>query len=71
MVPDVPPLNATSGMVRLRTTLGIVLQFRFAQKDPMCRYGVAVGLAAGTGVLDCSGLGLGLLTGDSFGVGDE
>ena len=37
----------------------------------MCRYGVAVGLAAGTGVVDCSGLGLGLLTGDSFGVGDE
>jgi hypothetical protein len=35
------------------------------------RYGVAVGLAAGSGVADCSGLGLGLLTGDSFGVGDE
>jgi hypothetical protein len=34
------------------------------------RYGVAVGLAAGSGVADCSGLGLALLTGDSFGVGD-
>ena len=36
------------------------------------RYGVAVGLAAGSGVDDCSGLGLALLTGDgdSLGLGE-
>jgi hypothetical protein len=34
------------------------------------RYGVVVGLAAGSGVADCSGLGLVLLSGDSFGVGE-
>jgi hypothetical protein len=33
-------------------------------------YGVVVGLAAGSGVADCSGLGLALLSGDSFGVGE-
>jgi hypothetical protein len=33
-------------------------------------YGVVEGLAAGSGVADCSGLGLALLTGDSFGVGE-
>jgi len=34
------------------------------------RYGVAVGFATGSGVADCSGLGLALLSGDSFGVGE-